>query len=110
LWNFNALQAEKFRIARASAARVTRAFLPRGPGDKMVAIKKARPTVTVVTASCRRNTKLPSRLARMWRNNGGQLAFFQAFPNLGLFSPSFSKESFGGFVGFQGVASFLTRL
>jgi hypothetical protein len=46
----------------------------------------------------------------MWRNNGGQLGFFQAFPNLGLFSPSFSKESFGGFLGFQGVASLLTRL
>jgi hypothetical protein len=25
----------------------------------------------------------------------------QAFPNLGLFSPSFSKDSFGGFVEFQ---------
>jgi hypothetical protein len=34
----------------------------------------------------------------MWRNNGGQLAFFQAFPNLGCFCPSFSKEAFGGFV------------
>jgi hypothetical protein len=30
-------------------------------------------------------------------------AFLQAFPNLGLFSASFSKESFGGFVGFQWV-------
>jgi hypothetical protein len=29
--------------------------------------------------------------------------FFQTFPNLGLFSPRISKESFGGFVGFQGV-------
>jgi hypothetical protein len=27
----------------------------------------------------------------------------QAFPNLGLFSSSFSKDSFGGFVGFQWV-------
>jgi hypothetical protein len=27
--------------------------------------------------------------------------FLQAFPNLGLFSPSFSKDSFGGFVEFQ---------
>ena len=31
-------------------------------------------------------------------------AFLQAFPNLGCFSPSFSKESFGRFVGFQWVA------
>jgi hypothetical protein len=31
-------------------------------------------------------------------------SFFQAFPNFRLFSPSFSKECFGGFVGFQGVA------
>jgi hypothetical protein len=30
--------------------------------------------------------------------------FLQAFPNLGHFSPSFSKQSFGGFVGFQWVA------
>jgi hypothetical protein len=32
-------------------------------------------------------------------------AFLQAFPNLGCFRPSFSKQSFGRFVGFQGVAS-----
>jgi hypothetical protein len=30
--------------------------------------------------------------------------FFQTFPNFRLFSPSFFKEFFGGFVGFQGVA------
>jgi hypothetical protein len=29
-------------------------------------------------------------------------AFFQAFPNLRLFSPNISKEIFGGFVGLQG--------
>src|SRR5277367_2002624 len=33
------------------------------------------------------------------------LAFVQAFPKLGCFRPSFSKQSFGRFVGFQGVAS-----
>jgi hypothetical protein len=32
-------------------------------------------------------------------------AFLQAFPNLGCFCPSFSKQFFGRFVGFQGVAS-----
>jgi hypothetical protein len=31
--------------------------------------------------------------------------FLQAFPNLGLFSPSFSKVSFGDFVGFQWAAA-----
>ena len=36
-------------------------------------------------------------------------AFPQAFPNLGCFGPSFSKESFGRFVGFQGVASLPNR-
>ena len=36
-------------------------------------------------------------------------AFLQAFPNLGCFCPSFSKESFGRFVGFQGVASLPNR-
>jgi hypothetical protein len=41
---------------------------------------------------------------RRWRNQGSLQAFLQAFPNLRLFSPSFSKECFGGFVGFQGVA------
>jgi hypothetical protein len=29
--------------------------------------------------------------------------FSQTFPNFGLFSPRISKESFGGFVEFQGV-------
>ena len=37
------------------------------------------------------------------RNKDGLQAFLQAFPNLSCFCPSFSKESFGGFVGFQGV-------
>ena len=31
-------------------------------------------------------------------------SFLQAFPNFRLFSPNISKESFGGFVGFQGLA------
>jgi hypothetical protein len=31
-------------------------------------------------------------------------AFLQAFPNLACFCPSFSKQSFGHFVGFQWVA------
>jgi hypothetical protein len=30
--------------------------------------------------------------------------FFQTFPNFGLFSPRISKDSSGGFVGFQRVA------
>jgi hypothetical protein len=30
-------------------------------------------------------------------------AFLQAFPNLACFPPRISKESFGGFLGFQGV-------
>src|SRR5277367_2006154 len=44
------------------------------------------------------------------RSKGGGIeadrqAFWQAFPNLACFAPSISKECFGGFVGFQGVAS-----
>src|ERR1700739_1376664 len=35
--------------------------------------------------------------------------FLQAFPNLGCFCPSFSKESFGRFVEYQGVASLPNR-
>jgi hypothetical protein len=35
--------------------------------------------------------------------------FCQAFPNLSHFCPSFSKDSFGGFVGFQGVTGFQNR-
>jgi hypothetical protein len=31
--------------------------------------------------------------------------FIQAFPNPALFSPNFSKDFFGGFVGFQGLAT-----
>jgi hypothetical protein len=43
--------------------------------------------------------------------NGGGIkaalqAFFQASPKLACFAPSFSKQSFGGFVGFQGVTRF----
>jgi hypothetical protein len=37
-------------------------------------------------------------------------AFFQAFPNFGLFSPRISKDSFGGFVGFQMVAMDKNRI
>src|ERR1700674_4869378 len=40
-----------------------------------------------------------------YKGGGRPLAFFQAFPNPGCFVPSFSKQIFGRFVGFQGVAS-----
>src|SRR5271168_1429484 len=43
------------------------------------------------------------REERKWRNKGGLQAFLQVFPNLRLFCARISKESFGGFVGFQGV-------
>src|SRR5277367_5450672 len=39
------------------------------------------------------------------RTKAASQAFLQAFPNLGCFCPSFSKQIFGRFVGFQGVAS-----
>ena len=41
--------------------------------------------------------------SQRWRNKGALQAFFQASPKLACFAPSFSKQSFGGFVGFQGV-------
>ena len=47
------------------------------------------------------------RLGAAKRGSGARhrlQAFLQAFPNLGCFPPSFSKESFGRFVGFQWVA------
>ena len=47
------------------------------------------------------------RLGAAKRGSGARhrlQAFLQAFPNLGCFSTSFSKESFGRFVGFQWVA------
>jgi hypothetical protein len=43
-----------------------------------------------------------STIGREYERRGLQ-AFLQAFPNLGCFAPSFSKDSFGGFVGFQVV-------
>src|SRR5271155_6179230 len=43
------------------------------------------------------------------RTKAASQAFLQAFPNLGCFCPSFSKQIFGRFVGFQGVASFPNR-
>jgi hypothetical protein len=36
--------------------------------------------------------------------SGEPQAFFHAFPNLSLISPSFSKDSFGGCMEFQGLA------
>src|SRR5277367_4970372 len=38
------------------------------------------------------------------RTKAASQAFLQAFPNLGCFCPSFSKQTFGRFVRFQGVA------
>src|SRR5271170_3026195 len=43
------------------------------------------------------------------RTKAASQAFWQAFPNLGCFGPSFSKQIFGRFVGFQGVASLPNR-
>src|SRR5271168_429960 len=58
---------------------------------------------------------LPFETDATGRSKGGRTkatsqAFLQAFPNLGcfrpsFFRPSFSKQIFGRFVGFQGVAS-----
>jgi hypothetical protein len=46
--------------------------------------------------------------SQRWRNKGALQAFFQASPKLACFAPSFSKQIFGGFVGFQWVTSFPT--
>jgi hypothetical protein len=51
------------------------------------------------------NIRGPGVAGRVARRQG----FFQAFPNLSLFSPRISKESFGDFVGFQGVAKTQNR-
>src|SRR5271168_360467 len=48
--------------------------------------------------------------SQRWRNKGALQAFFQASPKLACFAPSFSKEIFGGFVGFQWVTSFPNAL
>jgi len=57
--------------------------------------------------SIRGSLRSKARSAPPAGGGGGIMAglqtLLQAFPNLGLFSPSFSKESFGGFVGFQRV-------
>src|SRR5271169_2680891 len=54
-----------------------------------------------------------TRSSRRPSKGGGMRAasqtFLQAFPNLGCFCPSFSKESFGRFVEYQGVASLPNR-
>ena len=44
--------------------------------------------------------------SQRWRHKGALQAFFQASPKLACFAPSFSKQSFGGFVRFQGVTRF----
>src|SRR5271155_4797943 len=48
--------------------------------------------------------------SQRWRNKGALQAFFQASPKLACFAPSFSKQIFGGFVGFQWVTSFPNAL
>src|ERR1700735_1858125 len=48
--------------------------------------------------------------SQRWRNKGTLQAFFQASPKLACFAPSFSTQSFGGFVGFQGVTRFPNAL
>src|SRR5271163_4514176 len=57
--------------------------------------------------SIRGSLRSKARSAPPAGGGGGIMAglqtLLQAFPNLGRFSPSFSKESFGGFVGFQRV-------
>jgi hypothetical protein len=49
----------------------------------------------------------PREAPRVGNGSGGikpdLQAFWQAFPNLGCFRPSISKDSFGGFLGFQWV-------
>jgi hypothetical protein len=41
--------------------------------------------------------------SQRWRNKGALQAFFQVSPKIACFAPSFSKQIFGGFVGFQWV-------
>src|SRR5271170_526197 len=48
----------------------------------------------------RERRRVDKEAAQLWR---GLQAFWQAFPNLGCFCPRISKDSFGGFVGFQRV-------
>src|ERR1700722_10085914 len=48
--------------------------------------------------------------SQRWRNKGALQGFFQASPKLACFAPSFSKQIFGGFVGFQWVTSFPNAL
>jgi hypothetical protein len=80
------------------------------PGTDMA--QDARPTDAIAAAArtdpaeTQGTSRASSRAAAAFRAERGRIAthFLQAFPNLGYFSPSFSKQSFGGFVGFQWVA------
>ena len=47
--------------------------------------------------------KLADRRDGSGRNDGGLQSFLATFPSPACFPPRISKESFGGFVGFQGV-------
>ena len=69
--------------------------------EQISGIRPSLPSVAVPPA-CR-----PTGWKR--RNYGGLQAFWQAFPNLACFSPRISKESFGGFVGFQWVTRVKTQ-
>src|ERR1700677_1007579 len=41
--------------------------------------------------------------SQRWRNKGAFQVFFQASPKVACFAPSFSKQIFGCFVGFERV-------
>jgi hypothetical protein len=67
-----------------------------------------RPALPTHLSSPRKRGSSPANAKprRCGRVSPAPQHFFQAFPNLACFCPSFSKHFFGGFVEFQGVTRF----
>src|SRR6202795_4226608 len=83
-----------FRMLRPSAAKQPRGRVTLPPGCFVASL-------LAVTIPLDRTPLVGG--SQRWRNKGALQAFFQASPKVACFAPSFSKEIFGGFVGFQRV-------
>src|ERR1700739_4718068 len=62
-------------------------------------------TALLPTALLPQSSRRTSGRTKGGRIGASRQAIWQAFPNLACFAPNISKESFGGFVRFQGVTS-----
>ena len=97
------------QVSSAGNAARRRAYPGRDPADRRdPPVSGARRRGGELTRATPESGPPPLMPGCWWdgatrRNKGALQAFFQASPKIACLAPSFSKQSFGGFVGFQGV-------